>query len=86
MILIETILEGGPLTEDQCRKALAGKAGTPEVQACLSWIEYAIGKAREESEVRGAESRLRDEACGAARHLRILRGELVEMLASERRE
>lgn len=83
-MIIETILEGGSLTEEECRKALAGKQGTPEVRACISWIEYHIGLAHQDAEDhRGTE---RDEACGSAKALRKLREDLKEMLVSERRE
>jgi hypothetical protein len=85
-ILVETIVEGGPLSPADVRVALAGKAKTPEMRAVMSWVEYAIGVAREESEVRGVETRVRDEACGAARHLRTLREDLKNFLVSERRE
>lgn len=83
--LHETILEGGPLPEEDCKRMLAGKAGLPEMKAVLSRIEYAIGTARQDSEVLGQpEPRLR-EALGAVVHLRILRQEIIDMLKSERR-
>ena len=84
-ILIETIIEGGPLTEEECTKALAGRKDTPEMRAVMSRIEYAIGKAREDSEALGQKPQTRDEACGAAVHLRLLREELKNMQVSERR-
>jgi hypothetical protein len=83
-MIIETILEGGSLTEDECRKALAGKQGTPEVRACISWIEYHIGLAHQDAE--DGTGVKRDEGCGAAKALRMLRGQLKEMLESQRRE
>lgn len=83
-ILIETILEGGSLTEEECQKALAGKQSTPEARAFISWIEYHIGLAHQDAEdVQGPR---RDEACGAAKALRKLREDLKDMLKSERRE
>lgn len=83
-MIIETIVEGGSLTEEECRKVLAGKAGMPEARAVISWIEYHIGLAHQDAEDRrGAE---RDEACGAARALRKLREDVKDMLVSERRE
>lgn len=84
-LLIETIIEGGPLTEEECTKALAGRAETPEMRAVMSRIEYAIGKAREDSEALGQKPQTRDEACGAAVHLRLLREEIKNMLVSDRR-
>ena len=83
-MLIETIIEGGALTEQEIRKALAGHGGDPKVKAIISMIEFAIGGAHDESEGPGAA--LRDEACGAARHLRLLRTRVMEMLPSDRRE
>lgn len=83
-MIIETIVEGGSLTEEECRKVLAGKAGMPEARAVISWIEYHIGLAHQDAEDRrGTE---RDEACGAARALRKLREDMKDMLVSERRE
>lgn len=83
-MLIETILEGGHLTQEECQKALAGKQGLPEVQACISWIEYHIGLAHQDAEDQHGPRR--DEACGAAKALRKLREDLKEMLVSVRRE
>ena len=83
--LHETILEGGPMTEEECRRALAGKSGMPELRAVVSRIEYAIGQARSDSEVLGQASQTRDEAIGAVVHLRLLRQEVLELVKSERR-
>jgi len=83
-MLIETILEGGHLTQEECQKALVGKQGLPEVQACISWIEYHIGLAHQDAEDQHGPRR--DEACGAAKALRKLREDLKEMLVSVRRE
>lgn len=83
-IIIETILEGGHLTEAECRKALAGKVGTPEMQAVISWAEFHIGQAHQDAEDQTGVKR--DEACGAAKALRKLREDLKEMLVSERRD
>lgn len=83
-MIIETILEGGALTKEDCEKALAGKAGTPEAKAFLSWIEYHIGLAHQDAEDHVGVKR--DEACGAAGALRKLREDFKEMLASSRRE
>jgi len=83
-MIIETILEGGSMTEDECRKVLAGKAGLPEVRAAISWIEYHIGLAHQDAEDKKGTDR--DEACGAAKALRKLREDVKEMLLSERRE
>lgn len=85
MPLIETIIEGGPLTEDEIREVLAGKKNQPEVKAILSMVEFAIGSAHDESETAGQDRTVRDEACGAARHLRVLRARILDMLPSERR-
>lgn len=83
-MIIETILQGGHLTEDQCREALAGKLTTPEAQAVISWIEYHIGLAHQDAE--DGSGVKRDEGCGAAKALRVLREDLREMMASNRRE
>jgi len=83
--LVETLIEGGALTEEQQRTALAGKSALPEVKALLSMVEFAIGKARDESEIPGG-GVVRDEACGAARHLRVLRDDMLAMLKSQQRE
>jgi hypothetical protein len=84
--LHETIIEGGPMTEEECRRTLAGKSGMPELRAVVSRIEYAIGTARSDSEVLGQASQTRDEAIGAVVHLRLLRQEVMEMVKSARRE
>lgn len=84
-MLIETIIEGGALTDEEIRKALAGKAGLPEVKALISMIEFAIGGAHDEAELAATAMR-RDEACGAARHLRLLRTRVVEMVAGVARK
>ena len=55
----------------------------PPVKAVLSLIEYAIGQAHDEAEAPGAS--LRDEACGAARHLRLLRSRIIDFLPSDNR-
>lgn len=83
-MIIETILQGGHMTREQCEKALAGKLTTPEAQAFISWIEYHIGLAHQDAE--DGSGVKRDEGCGAAKALRVLREELREMLVSVRRE
>lgn len=82
-MIVETILEGGSMTEDECRKVLAGKAGMPEPRAIISWIEYHIGLAHQDAEDHTGIPR--DEACGAAKALRRVREDLKEMLLSTKR-
>lgn len=80
--MIETCLEGGPLTREEISQALAGKAAHPELKAVISWLEYRIGELREQSEAAGTEARARDELCGAARELKLVRRELLEFVAT----
>ena len=78
--LIETCMEGGPQTEPEIRRALAGHIRHDIPQAVLSWIEFRISCERQLSEVRGQDPQLRTEACAAAYALVTLRLELLEML------
>lgn len=82
--LIETCIEGGPLTEAEVRAALAGADKLPQVRAMLSWIEWFIAQAHQLSDTRGQDARVRDEACGAAHFLTKLREELMEMTRAVR--
>lgn len=82
--LIETCIEGGPMTEAEVRAALAGTDKQPQVRAMLSWIEWYIAQSHQESDTRGQDARVRDEACGAANYLTRLREELMEMTRAVR--
>jgi hypothetical protein len=80
MKLIETCLEGGPLTEEEIREALRGQVRGSVAGAVVSWIECSIANERAAAEVRGCDPQLRVEACAAAGALINLRAELLEML------
>jgi hypothetical protein len=80
-VLIETCLEDGHLTASEIKEQLAGRHSLPQVAAMVSMMENRIANARKAAEsTRGVE---RDEWCGAARELRLLRVELLELVASE---
>ena len=80
-LLIETCIEDGALTLEECAENLAGKAATPEVRALMSMLENAIANAGRGAEMnRGVE---RDEFCGARRELRAVRNMLLGMVASK---
>jgi hypothetical protein len=80
VVLVETIMEGGFMSETECKKALKGCATHPQIKAIISLIEKNISMAREDSEAPGASHQSRDESCGAAWYLRKLRTEINDML------
>jgi hypothetical protein len=78
--LIETCMEGGPLTEAAIDEALKGQLRQGVALAVISWIEYSIANERALAEARGIDAQTRTEACAAANALVTLRSELLQKL------
>jgi hypothetical protein len=78
--LLETCMEGGPLTEAEIQTALAGQVRQPLALAIISFLEWKITCERSTAEVRGQDPQARAEACAAASVLIETRGELLKYL------
>jgi len=81
--LLETCIEGGPLTAEDIQRKLAGTANTPAMKAVVSKLEYFISDLRDNSETPGTDPQARHELSGAIYHLKRLRRELLQQVDAQ---